>query len=122
MTDLASLIAELEAAETGSFLLDFKVWCAIHGHTPDFNRSEQIIGWYLPKGCDHVTLADWWPALTSDLDDVRCYVVPDGMLWRAGSEGAGVGFAGVKGRWWYSDKEDPALALCIAAFKAREAG
>lgn len=117
MTNLSDLIQELESANVGSRELDAKIATI---KLPALATYEQDP----VRGPGHWISSDgarWWaPSYTTSLDDALL-TVPDGMLWRAGSLGAGVGNPGVKGRWWEFEHDEPALALCVAALKAREA-
>lgn len=60
----------------------------------------------------------WCPAYTESLD-AAVTLIPAGIFWGAGSTATNYAWAGVR---QFAGAATPALALCIAALMAREAG
>lgn len=130
MTDFAALIKELKQTKEGSRELSDKVLLASGwiGQSESSRMAGILIPhWKSPSGDDVPT--DSRPCPTTSLD-AALTLVPEGYLWAVGvhtelgnhfavcqhSVLTQEGFDGAV------DCPTPALALCIAAFKAREHG
>lgn len=116
MSDLASLIARLEAAEGPSRELDAEIWRAL-GNGVFYSNETQ------PQPCDKDT-GNYLPLLTASLDSALS-LVPEGCavdfkrfqntgdgwacVWTARGNRSGNG-------------KTVAIALCLAALKARAQG
>ena len=118
MTDLADLIQELEGASFGSEALCNQVLLACGWQISSKPERYPIGRWLAPNGARYGCNA---PRPSLDVQDAVDHVLPNGLRWEVSDTGAGVGFAGVKGKWWHAEAATPALALCIAALKARRA-
>lgn len=111
MSDIAELIARLEAATGGRFVLDCEIWLVIH---PD----------------DGVVVLHNPLPYTSSID-AALTLVPEGMAWTLGqnvhhrywqacvNDLAADGSPVARGESGHRDSKSPALALCIAALKSR---
>ena len=129
MADLKSLIAELEAAKEGSRTLSDKVLLAC-GWSYEPNRygpgGPQWGGgglWTDPLGIG-TAASDPRPSPTESLD-AALTLVPDGwaveLTGEKGSQGWGVRLTSDASQETMGLALTPALALCIAALKARDA-
>lgn len=129
MTDLKSLIAELEQAKEGSRKLSDKVLLAC-GWTTSDDKDTRKRFWCSPEG----EYYDWWddpharsrdgpplkrPSPTESLD-AALTLVPKGWMWELDSSGGAELNAGWGKAFVLASGSSPALALCIAALKARE--
>ncbi len=125
MTD--DLIARLEAATEGSEELDIAIWDQIEswpaGHHPDWRIA--------PNGREiHATM--FAPGYTTSIDGALT-LIPEGWAWFV--EWIGTPFTEGAARLWIpsqrtrgleteqfqTEAKTPALALCIAALRARQA-
>lgn len=128
MSDLASLIARLEAAE---------------GPITDYMERRDIAEMASAAGLTTFEVADLLKALRGSLDSA-ILLVPEGWSWHAGTDwddaGTVHGIASVEERAEFRDDPElrhpghytgrrqeaeaatPALALCLAALKARAQG
>jgi hypothetical protein len=97
VSGLAELIARLEAAAEGSRELDAAIAVAVFGG-----------GSHDPGTAPHFTTSL----------DAALTLVPEGRGWLMRSVG-GRGFAAISNAGEASQAKTPALALCIAALKAR---
>lgn len=109
--ELEALVAELGSAEEGSRELSAEVLRASGWVWRDDGYLEMPNGRYWGPG-PH-------PSPTESVD-AALQLVPEGMRWWVSDTGAGVGFPGVKGKWWESENSnDPACALSEAICRAR---
>lgn len=121
MTDLSSLIERLEKATEGSRELDGEIWCAANGYEflvwdgAGVRYRVRETGWY---AAEHVK------PYTASLD-CALTLVPEGWQWRAWHTPTDEGSLwGAEVNWEPPGNvyaETPALALCIAALRARQA-
>lgn len=121
MNDLAALIERLEKAEAGSRELDAEIgaWLEAnagddHGPGSNYHQSRQKT-WMGVKGWE-------WRRWSTSID-AALTLVPDGRKWtvgcRLGPQGGYVTTLSEMKQCWYG--ATPALALCIAALRARGA-
>lgn len=114
MSDIAALIERLETATVGSRGFDYEIHCAIGWRDCDQG------GWIRGTDCT----GQGWPDYTTSLD-AALTLVPDGKRWQAGWSPRVLknecGFAIIEYRDGKTAEQaaTPALALCIAALKAR---
>lgn len=113
MTDLSDLIARLEAATEGSRELSDEVLVALWVTRDD--------GWVKPNG----DVCEWGdePNCTESLDDALG-LVPEGWGWMVeGRHGKGQATVYLTGdeHWPLLAAATPALALCAAILRAKEA-
>ncbi len=109
MTDLKSLIAKLETAKKGSRELDWDITIIIefprNGSAPPYTTSLDAALTLVPEGCYETILS--WNSMKSEFGYCRMNV--RGPFGKHG---------------WHEDRigegKTPALAICIAALKARE--
>jgi hypothetical protein len=133
----AELIARLEKATGPSRELDAAIFIKV---TPgvkeagriDVDKDRGVVGWW-PKDAPYQSARDV-PAYTASLDAAMT-LVPEGWSWcvfsevRMGPELVRIGLAKVEtfarcfgsGKGFTCPAATPALALCIAALKARSA-
>ena len=122
---MTNLLTRLESAEVGNRKLDFAIGCEL-----GIDGCVQ-----LDDGTwDHI-LPGTWPAYTTSLD-AALTLVPEGAVWHVMTDYGGLNRAkiGPKGRpsasvydagevdhptFIQEDAATPALALCIAALRAR---
>ena len=130
MTALAELIARLEVATAGSRELDIAVYEAIGWRRKQFSKTAPT--WLCPPD-DGKRIAiepfNLLPCVTTSID-AALTLVPEGMEWALSNHGQTgaeqLCWAGVFGSPFIGSECDshaatPALALCIAALRAREA-
>lgn len=139
MTSLSALIARLEKATEGSRELDGHLWQLLWPKTGHGELAEQFARRFSNRrkgiGIDHYA-ATWAPHFTSDIG-AATRLSPEGWEWLVCSRNGG-GFANVTknlvciveqsgdamidrstGESFPEDAATPALALCIAALRAR---
>jgi len=124
---MRDLIVRLEAATGPDRELDGAVWCAAYGY--------HDLGWD-GAGQRYEAPATGMGMLHQYARDIRPYtasldaaltLVPEGSSWSVGNNSGAIVVCngGISsGAWGYvdgSDAKSPALALCIAALRAREA-
>jgi hypothetical protein len=127
MTDLATLIAKLEAAEAGSRELDAEIVMALRGKIPDAISTPNLYPNTLLYRNDEIApgALEWVnvPGYTASID-AALTLVPEGWVWKCQDKPAVACVADSK----WAQKEiyqlkgissTPALALCIAALRAR---
>ena len=108
MTDLAALIARLEAAERGSRALDIDIYYDALGNPDE-------VGFCKHCGSHRFVVM---PEFTSSIE-AALMLVPRDSMWDVESRGmAYVGPANAPSRQFHRGAT-PALALCIAALKQR---
>ena len=118
-----SLIAELEAAAEGNRELDYAIakemgWQFSGEHT----FKEHGFFWRDATTDEWKQLPRWSTSL-----DAALTLVPEGFVWRVSTDFGPIAWAAVsghKGIFWADTKSEAltaALALCIAALKARQA-
>jgi hypothetical protein len=131
MTDIADLIARLEAATEGSHELDGRVYCGVNGLV---FRSVSSRGFHFEPDA-HGTHTHVTPTPFTRSIDAALTLVPEGWYWSintsatADAAAASCFFASVRGRaakgrdpeGFCRHGATPALALCVAALKARSA-
>lgn len=137
-SDLAALIQRVEAAEGPSRELDAEIACFLRGYTIHADTDPKA-GWFAywlgePEGSECVNCREW-PAYTASLD-AAASLVPSGCLymartlWDGGGETASgcatvTQYSAAPDRMWVWDYSGnaatPALALCAAALRARQA-
>lgn len=123
---LTDLIAALEAADGPSSELDFQIaTCLLHAQR--FRDAKVVYDdngepWFIQVANGMTTTSI--EAYTRSID-AALTLVPEGCVWDAGKDTTGPGFARIhRGKetsreTWFA--ATPAIALCIAALKAREA-
>ena len=139
---MTELIKRLETAETGSRELDAEIaihigwkhskvqkghglsgapiwsheWQSPDGHETDFERVSEFV-----QGNPEIVAADIVPTFSTNID-AALTLAPEGWSWRVGNVPSGGGFAdlGTQTSLQCIEGGTPALALCIAALKARE--
>lgn len=126
MTKFSALIEKLEKATGPDRELDLEVALAIGWEKSDrqFSRTAwratsgpgADIGWW-SEG------SDWPPRYATSIDDAIT-LRPEGWSWRVGNLPSGRGFAdlGTQASLQCVQGASPAIALCIAALRAREEG
>ena len=112
MTDLNNLIAKLEAATEGSRALDAEIALAINAVPTGAQLHKDGITWWLDN------IGVFAPEDYTTSIDVALTLVPSGERWEVGFCGAAVESSGGPIR---SVHAEPAIALSIAALKARAA-
>ena len=119
-----TLIERLTAAKEGTRELSDEVLLA-RGWTITKDRGPQAL--YISPGNDPPVYQVYAPDPTRSLDDWKRWCVPEGLTWGVSNRrsGEGVWTATIEKDSYYefySRALTPALALCIAGMKAREAG
>lgn len=125
-----TLIAELEAATEGSRELDAEIWWDVkpsQARTTYWNgatgKPHPLID--LPRsGLGYHGVCVSAPHYTTSLD-AALTLVPEGWWWviNSGTQGLAKAILGARGSdaGAHEDAHTPALALCIAALRARQA-
>ena len=123
---MKDLIAKLEAATEGSRELDADIYEAIGCEVVRARKSRRGLNWCYRGHFPHGWLAIRWEKmnhLTTSID-AALTLVPEGMFWSIDSSGSAyicqLDSGGQRGSVRVGDGESPALALCIAALKARQ--
>ena len=126
MADLQSLIQKLEKATEGSAALNVEIWRLAAPKRVARHRSDALA--FTSKGATEEVkyeavrsrLERAAPDFTRSLD-AALTLVPEGWSWRVQSEMGGVPFALVAtlDERFPVSAATPALALCIAALRAR---
>lgn len=132
MTDFTALIEKLEKAEEGSRELNAEIFWLIDNDNAQrvywnaaFGMPRKIVG-PMPKGLGRLAVECHAPAYTTSLD-AALTLVPEGWVWSVHKySGAPPACEGDVARDMHSLTTNaaghtPALALCIAALKARSA-
>lgn len=129
-TSLSELIERLERAEAGSRDLDFAIAVAAQPFRVKVRRDEDIEARYDALPIEGSKSGAFYevPPFTTSLD-AALSLMPEGLAWVV-SKQDGNPFAAcgpVDRTGWVAWSEDnraatPAIALCIAALKARQAG
>ena len=128
MSDLDALIAKLEAATEGSRELNGEIWWVVDRRAAEVTYRNAALGNpiaipdKMPGGLGRLVVTQYAPHYTTSID-AALTLVPDGLdeeikrarhrgwyvaLWKPGRVGQ------------IGDSSTPALALCIAALKARK--
>jgi hypothetical protein len=110
-----ALIARLEKTKRPTRKLDVEIGCLVR----DFNPAELGIDEIGVPGSGWTPDPDEWPLYTSSIDAALALIPP--WSWRVGNLPSGRGFAdlGTQSSLQCVEGATPALALCIAALKAR---
>lgn len=131
MTDLTDLIARLEAASEGSMAIDCEIAEAC-GLVPEGMEPMGGFGFTYPVKGGFSSAVQYHPPAFSRSLDAALSLVPEGAVWKVFSDWPGdLYWAFVTtADWLPGDRESeyrsggraaPALALCIAALRARSA-
>lgn len=110
------IIARLEMASEPDSVLDGEIWMTLHPHWRGYPRTK-VGGWFSPAGMT-------CPASPyTSFIDAAMTLVPEECAWRCGCQIDFTPDACVWGHDIHFDEvaSTPAIALCIAALKAREA-
>lgn len=128
-----TVIAELEAATEGSRELSDRVAVAIgwkqtvHGDEARGYFVPRYLTWTSPDGAQQPP-GEWWPPSVTQSLDAALSLVPEGWGWDVMHDSvAAVRPPDSEGDdelaiWGLTPNGTPALALCIAALRARQAG
>lgn len=118
--DLSALIAKLEAATAGSRELDRAIWLSLPAHR--IHAIREVGGHTHERWVDGEDVR--WPVAQTNFTasiDCALELVPAKMMTTIDTRG--LAFVGDHRQGWrdYTKAATPALALCIAALRARAA-
>lgn len=106
------MIARLEAATEGSDELDSAISDCVSGQTESYGCYTRSVDFALTLVPEGFAVRDFsiWPKMRSTVTVLGAHLESDGLYWHHGGDGR-----------WEAEGATPALALCIAALKARAA-